>query len=122
VGEAAGGHSILNHKRDVIRITAKSIDAMDIRGYLKRDHQTGLKQIKPDLMDMMSEMEYGSPLMRELGPDCSGPMVAMCRCRDCRCKESETDQTLTPEMQHIANQEQSAEVVRIVRNIKARRR
>ena len=109
------GHAILNHLDHVIYVTQRSIRIMDMHGYIRRDRPSGLLQIKPELMDVMAEMEYGKPLMRELGPDCSGPMVAMCKCRECRRKESDIDQTLTPQMQDIRNQEHSAEVVRKIK-------
>jgi len=54
-------------------------------------------------------------LRQILGVDLSGPKWCRCACRDCRRKESDADQTLTPQMQCIQAED-------VVRDVKARRR
>jgi len=125
MGEAIpGGHEILNHLGAHNHVTQHTVKALDMRHYLRRDRPTGLLALKPHLIDVLSEMEYGTPLMRELGPDCSGPNVPMCRCAECRRKESDIDHTLTPEAARRQIHEQADAAVRTVtlRRLKPKRR
>lgn len=80
----AGGHEMLNHEGQVIRVTARTLDALDIRGYLTRDYHTGLKQLTPKNFTVFQEVERGSDQFYELGEDCSGPNQVVCNCERCR--------------------------------------
>ena len=88
MGEAyVGGHEILNHRGERIRVTRETIKELDKRNYLRRDRPTGLLQIKPWLYRALLILENGdrpTKFMRELGPDLSGPNVPKCNCRQCK--------------------------------------
>jgi len=117
MGEALpGGHAILNHNSERIHVTQRAIKEMDMRNFLRRDRESGLRQIKPEFVDIMAEMEYGTRLMRELGSDFSGPAVPICTCPDCRRLESDLDRTLTPDEQLCRVHEESEAAVRAVRS------
>jgi hypothetical protein len=113
------GHEIENHAGESIRITREAVKALDMRGYLHRNRITGKKQIKPELIDVLAEMEYGTPLMNELGYDFSGPMVCICKCEKCRRCEADVDRTMTPNMQAMHGK---AQVDAALKAVKAGRR
>lgn len=95
MGEAFhGGHEMLNHLGRVIRVTRRTICVLDMRNYLRRDHRSGLLQLRPEFYPMFKELERGDRhggILRELGDDYSGPNVPMCRCRQCSGKVADLD-------------------------------
>ena len=91
-----GGHEILNPFGARIRITQRTIRALDMRHYLQRDHDSGLLQIKPGLAKAFLEIEsegMQTRLYDEIGKDFAGPNVCICGCRVCSSKISDLDYT-----------------------------
>ena len=87
---------MLNHLGRVIRVTRRTIRTLDIRNYLRRDHRSGLLQLRPEVYPVFRELERGdrhAGILRELGEDCSGPTVPVCRCRQCSGKDADLDHT-----------------------------
>jgi hypothetical protein len=80
------GHEILNHLGVRIRITERTLDALDVRGYLHRDKATGLKQISTKNFMVFVEAESTTSWYYELGSDCSGPNQVVCHCDKCKSK------------------------------------
>jgi hypothetical protein len=120
MGEALhGGHKMLNHLGMVIRVTRRTIRALDMRNYLRRDHRSGLLQLRPEFYQVFKELERTNRdgrMFNELGADCSGPNVAMCRCRQCSGKVAELDHTrLSDEYRRVKTNE-------VIRAVKAKRR
>ena len=76
MSECIIGHEMLNHLGQRIIVTQKTIRNLDVWGYLGRDKETGLLYLDPQYVPLLLEGEWGSKLMRELGPDFSGPNVA----------------------------------------------
>jgi hypothetical protein len=97
MGEALhGGHEMLNHLGRVIRVTRRTIRALDMRHYLRRDHRSGLLQLRPEFYPMFKELERDDRrggILRELGEDCLGPNVPICHCRQCSGKVADLDHT-----------------------------
>lgn len=119
MGEAYSGHEILNHLGNKIRVTARTIEALKRRNYLRRDHPTGLLQINPNLYPAFLELENGDhrkPFMRELGADCSGPRVAVCHCKECQSRESDLDYTRLSTEHHRHTVREALKAVRDKRN------
>lgn len=111
--EQYGGHEMLNHLRERICVTEGTIQALNMRGYLRRDRETGLLWLNSMSFLVFSEAEYGTEMYRELGPDCSGPDLVVCHCQ--KCKEilaSESDDA------HISG----VSTAQIVREVKERRK
>lgn len=50
------------------------------------DRETGLLYLDPKYVPLLQDLEWESQLMRELGPDFSGPNIANCSCPQCQCK------------------------------------
>jgi hypothetical protein len=112
VSEQYGGHEMLNHLRERIRVTESTIQTLNMLGYLVRDHETGLLWLDPAGYLVFSEAEYGSEMHRELGADCRGPNQVICHCQ--KCKEnlsSDSDDA------HISG----VLTAQIVREVRARR-
>ena len=78
------GHEILNPYGQRIRVSARTLDALDCRGYLHRDKATGLKHIDRKSFLVFIEAERGTNWWYELGDDGSGPNVVKCSCRQCQ--------------------------------------
>ena len=119
MGEALhGGHEMLNHLGRVIRVTRRTIRALDMRNYLRRDRRSGLLQLRPESYPVFRELERSDRhggLFRELGADCSGPNVPMCRCRQCSGKVAELDHTrLSDEYRRVKTDE-------VIKAVKAKR-
>jgi hypothetical protein len=115
------GHEMLNHLGERICVTAHTLRSLDSRHYLRRDQETGLLQINPDLYPAFLEIEGGdhrAKFFREIGADCKGPNVAKCKCRECQAKMADGDHTRLPGRNRLEQDEAS----KIVREIKARRR
>jgi hypothetical protein len=97
MGEALhGGHEMLNHLGRVIHVTRRTLRALDMRHYLRRDRRSGLLQMRPELYPMFKELERGDRrggIMRELGHDFSGPNVPICHCKQCSGKVADLDHT-----------------------------
>jgi len=112
-----GGHEMLNHLGKPIRVTERTLDGLDLRGYLQRDKQTGLKQITPIGYRVFVEAERATDWWYELGQDLSGANQVVCRCAKCERKVSEIDKTPLPGLNPLADDENS----RMVREIMSRR-
>jgi hypothetical protein len=110
--EQYGGHEMLNHLRERIRVTESTIQTLNMCGYLRRDRETGLLWLDFTSYLVFSETEYGSEMHRELGPDCSGPNQVVCQCQ--KCKESLASES---DDAHISG----VMTAQIVREIKERR-
>ena len=115
MGEALhGGHEMLNHLGKAIRVTHRTIRALDMRNYLRRDRQSGLLQLRPEFYPLFKELERGDRhggILRELGADCSGPNVPICRCRQCSGKVADLDHTrLSDEYRQLKTDEVIAAV------------
>ncbi len=122
MGEALhGGHEMLNHLGKVIRVTQRTIRSLDIRNYLRRDHKSGLLQLRPELYSLFKELERGDRhggILRELGDDCSGPNVANCHCRQCSGRVADLDHTrLSDEYRRV----RTDEVIKTVKSKRHRR-
>lgn len=89
------GHELLNHRGEHIFVTRGTIKALDMRGYLGRDRATGLKYFDPKGYELFRDGEVGTPWWYELGPDLSGPMVPVCKCRNCQRKHDIDDTRLS---------------------------
>ena len=120
MGEALyGGHEMLNHLGQVIRVTRRTIRALDTRNYLRRDRRSGLLQLRPDLYPVFKELERTDRkggMLRELGADCSGPNVPICRCRECSAKMADLDHT------RLSDHYRRLKTDEIIKAIKARRK
>lgn len=86
MGESMIGHEMINHLGKRIFVTQMTIRTLDMRGYLGRDRETGLLYLDPKYVPLLQDLEWESQLMRELGPDFSGPNIANCSCPQCQCK------------------------------------
>jgi hypothetical protein len=120
MGEALhGGHEMLNHLGRVIRVTRRTIRALDMRNYLRRDHRSGLLQLRPEFYPLFRELERGNRnggILRELGDDCSGPNVPICHCRQCSGKVADLDHTrLSDEYRRVRADE-------VIKAVKSKRR
>ncbi len=120
MGEALhGGHEMLNHLGKVIRVTRRTIRALDMRNYLRRDRRSGLLQLRPEYYPLFGELERShrpNGIFRELGQDCSGPNVPICRCRQCSGKVADLDHTrLSDEYRRVKADE-------VIKAVKAKRR
>lgn len=117
---AGVGHELLNPFGERICVSKITLRTLDMRGYLQRDRETGLKQIKPSLIYFFLHLErttYHRELYASLGPNFSGPNVVLCSCRECQ--EKEIDNTPLPAQSSLGFN--SHETDRIVREIKSRR-
>jgi hypothetical protein len=111
--EQYGGHEMLNHLRERIRVSERTMQTLNMCGYLQRDHETGLLWLDSMSFLVFSEAEYGSEVHRELGHDCSGPNQVICHCQ--KCKErvaSESDDA------HISG----VRTAQIIRDVQSRRK
>ena len=120
MGEALhGGHEILNHLGRVIRVTRRTIRALDMRNYLRRDRRSGLLQLRPESYPVFRELERSDRqggLFRELGADCSGPNVPICHCRQCSGRVADLDHTrLSDEYRRMRTDE-------VIKGVKSKRR
>jgi hypothetical protein len=113
------GHELLNPFGERIYVSKITFRTLDMRGYLQRDDETGLKQIKPSLIHFFLQLErttYHRELYTALGPDFSGPSTVSCSCRECQGKIP--DNTRLPGR----NKLEDDKVIQIVREVKASRR
>jgi hypothetical protein len=122
MGEALhGGHEMLNHVGKVIRVTRRTIRALDMRNYLQRDRRSGLLQLRPEFHPLFRELERGDSqggILRELGDDCSGPNVPICHCRQCSGTVADLDHTrLSDEYRRM----RADEVIKAVKTKRHRR-
>jgi len=120
MGEALhGGHEMLNHLGRVIRVTRRTIRALDMRHYLRRDHRSGLLQLRPEFYPLFKELERGDRrggVLRELGDDCSGPNIPICHCRQCSSQAADLDHTrLSDEYRQMKTDE-------VIKAVKSKRR
>lgn len=86
--ENFGGHEILNHLRQRICVTRRTLRALDKRGYLCRDRETGLLWIDSTAYLIFTEAERATPFFLELGSDCSGPNQVVCHCEQCKARST----------------------------------
>jgi hypothetical protein len=86
MGEAYedGGHEMLNHLGLRIRVTERTLEALEMRGYLHRNRETGLKKMSLNNYLIFVEAERSTDHFYELGEDCSGPNQVVCDCQKCR--------------------------------------
>lgn len=115
------GHEILNPFGRRIWVSKIILRVLDMRGYLRRDKATGLKEFKPDLVKLFLQLErttYHRELYTALGPDFSGPGVVMCNCLECQRNASDIDHIPLPDR----NRSRDDETSRIVADVKSRRR
>lgn len=121
MSDSFAGHEMLNHLGEKIYVTARTMRTMDMRHYLRRDRASGLLQIKPELYPAYLELEsgpqYHNRIFRELGADCSGAAVVICKCKQCQWRRAEMDQTRLPGPDFLEQDEAS----RIVREVVDRR-
>jgi hypothetical protein len=120
MGEALhGGHEMLNHLGNVIRVTKSAMRALSMRNYLRRDRRSGLLQLRPEFHPLFKELERGDRhggILKELGDDCSGPNVPICHCRQCSSQVSDLDHTrLSDECRRIKTDE-------VIKAVKSKRR
>jgi hypothetical protein len=87
MGEAYGGHEILNPDGLRIRVTRYTLRRLDMQGFLFRDRESRLLAFKPQYAGLYREMIVD----RELGPDFSGPSVCVCRCPECHEVEADLE-------------------------------
>ena len=75
---------MLNHEGQRIRVTVRTLRALDVRGYLQRNRSTGLLQLTPQYYPVFCEVERFTEHFHELGADCSGANQVVCNCEQCK--------------------------------------
>jgi hypothetical protein len=118
------GHELLNPFGERICVSKVTFRILDMRGYLQRDRETGLKQFKPSLVEVFLQLErttYHRDLYAAIGPDFSGPATISCACRECQQKESQNDNTRMPGHKRPASYIE-ADTNRIIREVKSKRK
>jgi len=105
------GHPMLNHLGARIFVTERTIQELQMRGYLGRDRSTGLKYFDPKGYELFLDGERGTPWWYELGPDMNGPSVAVCKCKACQQSKDLDDSRLS-----------KVRVKQIVKEVRAKRR
>lgn len=83
MGEAIG-HEMINHLKQRIIVSERTLEALNMRGYLKRDHESGLLSLSVTNFLVFGEAEQATRHYYELGPDCSGPNQVICECNKCK--------------------------------------
>lgn len=79
-----GGHPIINPFGQVVRVSQRTLKALDMRGYLHRDPDTGLKGMDPKQYLIYADVERGTDHFYELGEECIGPNTVKCGCDQCK--------------------------------------
>jgi len=110
MGEAIG-HEMMNHLGQRIIVSAKTLEALNMRGYLKRDHESGLLRLCMRSWYVFVEAERATSHYYELGSDCSGPNSVKCNCQKCKDK-------IEPDQANITD----IRTRQMVHDLKARRR
>jgi hypothetical protein len=77
------GHRIINPYGEVIRISQRTFDVLDMKGYLHKEKRTGLKGMDPKHAAVFLEAERQTKWMKEIGNDFQGPNVVVCGCVKC---------------------------------------
>lgn len=75
---------MMNHLEQRITVSARTLEALNMRGYLKRDHESGLLSMSVRNYLVFSQAELATQHYYELGPDCSGPNQVVCLCEKCK--------------------------------------
>jgi hypothetical protein len=110
--EQHGGHEMLNHLGRTIYVTRRTLRALDMRGYLRRHHASGMLWMDSMSYLVFAEAERATPYFYELGEDCSGPNQVICHCQQCKARTcSESDDA------HIIG----VRTAQIVRDVQSRR-
>ena len=78
------GHQIINPFGEIIKVTWSTFAALDRRGYLHRDRESGLKGMDPMHAVTFIEAEFGTPWLYEIGREFKGAENLICRCIDCQ--------------------------------------
>lgn len=104
---------MLNPENKVIRVTERTIRALDIRGYLKRDKSTGLLHLDKTSHSVFQEAERATAWWYEIGEDCSGPNQVVCHCQ--RCKERTAGEADDAHISDIRTRQ-------IIQDVRARRK
>jgi hypothetical protein len=105
MSESLTGHEILNHLGQRISVSKHSLQSLDRFHYLRRDRATGLLAFKPELIGLFRQLEGGdhhSKFFNELGRDCKGANVVICKCKDCSNRISDLDHTRMSD-EHVRN-------------------
>ena len=87
---------MINHLGRRICVTEHTLDALDVRGYLIRDKESGLKRLSLKNYLIFIEAERATAWWHELGNDCSGPNVVVCKCSQCLALTDMDDSRLSP--------------------------
>ena len=121
MGEALhGGHEMLNHLGKVIRVTRRTIRALDPCA-TTCDAIAGAvcSSCVLSSIPLFKELERGDRhggILRELGDDCSGPNVPICHCRQCSSQAADLDHTrLSDEYRRVKTDE-------VIKAVKSKRR
>jgi hypothetical protein len=77
------GHRIINPYGEVIRVSQRTFDVLDMKGYLHRERTSGIKGMDPKHAAHFLKMENQTEWMREIGSDFQGPNVVICGCDQC---------------------------------------
>lgn len=77
-------------------MSAQTLDALDCRGYLKRDRATGLKVLDARSFQVFLEAEHYTDWFYEIGEDGDGPNQVVCNCDECRDRTDLNDSRISP--------------------------
>jgi hypothetical protein len=92
------GHPLLDPFDNEIRLPQFAFAQLRRLGLLYKNRTKGLMQISDDVLDLI-QPEYDclmGSLRRMLGADLSGPEWVVCRCRQCKRKDEDADNTKLP--------------------------
>jgi hypothetical protein len=78
---------MLNYLGKTIYVTQRTLRALDMRGYLRRHHASGMLWMDSMSYLVFAEAERATPHFYELGEDCSGPNQVVCKCEQCKSKQ-----------------------------------
>jgi hypothetical protein len=108
MSDSIGGHEMINHLGQVIRVTARTLRTLDMQHFLQRDRASGLLAMKPWLFPLWAE--FGPDY--ELGPDMSGANQCICKCAECQSMVSDLDYTRLSTEHHRVKVNEALNAVR----------
>jgi hypothetical protein len=104
------GHPILTPEGVEIRLPDFAFTKLSMLGLLRRDHASGLKQIRSLIYEMMSSGDYTclmGVLKRVIGEDAlgdmTGPATVDCRCPKCKRDRRQVLRDLVPDWKHLVD-------------------
>lgn len=104
------GHRIINPYGEVIRISQRTFDVLDMKGYLHKERRNGLKGMDLKHAAVFLEAEQQTKWMREIGSDFKGPNVVICGCDKCLGRSKVDVQAECDKAMNVAEEIQSQRV------------